>query len=68
VVICFVFKALVTTEPVTTGRHCFKQAMSDLLALALTKESDDMSEPKVCRPSVRIIIGRVICQNQRYVI
>ncbi|VDH97201.1 Hypothetical predicted protein [Mytilus galloprovincialis] len=43
----FYVQALVTTEPLTTGRQCFKQAMIDLLKLALTEESHNLSESKV---------------------
>ncbi|CAG2249102.1 Thyroid adenoma-associated protein homolog [Mytilus edulis] len=43
----FYVQALVTTEPLTTGRQCFKQAMTDLIKLALTEESHNLSESKV---------------------
>ncbi|XP_069117931.1 tRNA (32-2'-O)-methyltransferase regulator THADA-like isoform X2 [Argopecten irradians] len=45
----FYIQTLVTTEPTSTGRPCFKQAMTDLLNMALldNKGQESVSNPQV---------------------
>ncbi|XP_033733610.1 thyroid adenoma-associated protein homolog [Pecten maximus] len=45
----FYIQTLVTTEPISTGRPCFKQAMTDLLQMALlnNKGQESASNPQV---------------------
>ena len=45
-----IFQALVSTEPVSTGRQCFKQTMEELLSLAFSEASviEQNNTSKVC--------------------